>query len=87
MPSSAQCRSSKTSTAGPAAARRVEEAPPGGEVLLLRGLGGLEPEQRPQALGEPGVVCVSGDDLLELLGGEALIVALEHPGLRLDDLG
>ena len=47
--SSAQCRSSKTSTVGRSRGQRLEEAPPRGERLLLRG--GLR--QRPRRA-EPG---------------------------------
>ena len=44
----------------------LEEAQPGGEVLVAVGRGCLEPEQGAQALAEPLAVLALGQDVLEL---------------------
>ena len=63
--SSAQCRSSTTSTAGPLGGEALEEVTPGGEVLLARGLLGLEAEQRAQAGAQSVAVRALGQHGLE----------------------
>ncbi len=66
---------------------RLQEPPPGGEVLLPPGLGSLHPEEGTQALAEPGGVGVGiGNGGVELGGGRLRGVGLQDPRLGLHDL-
>ena len=86
--SSAQWTSSNTSTAGPSLGHRLEEPPPGGERLLLRGrLARVDPDQRQQPRPQPRPRRrPRAATALELRGGVVRRVGLEDPGVRLDDL-
>ncbi len=65
----------------------LEEPPPGGEQLLaLGGRGRLDPEQRQQALAEPGALVAFGEHRVELGRGDVGGVGLEDPGVGLEDL-
>ena len=93
-PSSAQCRSSKTSTSGRSLGERLEEAAPGGEGLVAAVAAGssspVEPDERPQVASRPSRASVVGDEsrdrLAELRLGRLGGVGLEDAGLRLDHL-
>ena len=65
-PSSAQCRSSKTSTSGPLVGERLEEAPPGRERLVAPVAAtprlGLEADERTQVPLDPVGVGAVGDE-------------------------
>ena len=65
----------------------LEEPTPRGEQLLALGGGGrLDPEQREQALAEPGALLAFGEHRLELGGGDVGRVGLQDPGVGLEDL-
>ena len=65
----------------------LQEPPPGREQLLaLGGGGGLDPEQRQQALAEPGTFVAFGKDRVELGRGDGGCVGLQDPGVGLQDL-
>jgi hypothetical protein len=90
MRSSAQCRSSKTSTVGPAAAsaRRNRRQADSGVLSGQRRPG--QSDQRPQRVGEPGRLTVRHQVLergVEAVPGRLRSVGGQHPGLVLDDVG
>ena len=65
----------------------LEEPSPGGEQLLALGGGGrLDPEQRQQALAEPGALVAFGEHRLELRRRDLGCVGLQDPGVGLQDL-
>ena len=64
----------------------LEEALPGGEVLLARSAGRLQTEQRAQAGGQPLAVVDAGQRVGELGLDRGHLVALDHAELLLDDL-
>ena len=85
-PTSAQCRSSKTSTSGPTLPERLEEAPPGGERLLPPlARGRFQRDERAQVAFHPVCLCRVGHELAngpaELRVHGVRAVALEDPRL------
>ena len=92
--SSAQCRSSKTSTSGRSSRDGLQESPPGGERLVRSvpepALVAVEPRERPKMALDPGGVRVLGDEplhgLTKLRCRCSERVGLEDAGLRLDHL-
>ena len=64
----------------------LDEGGPGGEVLLARGLGGVEADESAEPQAQPLLVGPIGGDRREFGGRRPLVVRLEHPGVRLDDL-
>ena len=87
--SSAQCRSSITSTVGPGCDLLQEASPCGERLLLLGRFGGrLQAHERSQAVLDPALRLGIGlgDRLIELGRDRGLIVGLQDPGLGLHDL-
>ena len=78
--SSAQCRSSTTSTVGSEAARLSRNCAPGGEVLLPGGFFCLKTHERAQARPQAVAVGTLGQDRLEACLGAGDAVALEDAG-------
>ena len=65
---------------------QLEEARPGGEVLLAGGLRRLEGEQRAQALAQPPSLIALGQHRVELRFDGHDIVGVEDAGVILEDL-
>ena len=66
--------------------KSLDEGGPGGEVLLARGFGGVEADESAEPQAQPLLVGPIRGDRREFDGRRPLVVRLEHPGVRLDDL-
>ena len=87
MASSAQCRSSNTSTVGSCSAMCSRNRRHAVNSSSRSAVGGrLDPEQWEQALAEPGALGALGKHALELGGRDVGCVGLQDPGVGLEDL-